>query len=151
MEGASPPRRLQKDPCATFVGTDDILLEVRNWKEGCCPWCLVAITSHILTLKLTTSLRLIIESLFLLLNTRLTSLNSACISFTLNQVHSLVRIYHQAMLVHLRASILHGDGPLSSHVVSISPVTSRTILFYLSQGTSFLTTPDNHFYWRPLL
>jgi hypothetical protein len=47
----------------------------------------------------------------------LTPLNSACISFTLNQVHSLVRIYHQAMLVHLRASILRGDGPLLSHVV----------------------------------
>jgi hypothetical protein len=81
----------------------------------------------------------------------LTPPNSACISLTLNQVHSLVHIYHRAMLVHLWASILHGDGPLLSHVVSISPVTSRTILFYLSKGTSLLTTPDNHFYWRPLL
>jgi hypothetical protein len=92
-----------------------------------------------------------IERLFLVLNTRFTSLNSACISFTLNQVHSLVRIYHRAMLVHLWASILRGDGPLSSHVVSISPVTSRTILFYLSKGTSLLTIPDNRLYWRPLL
>jgi hypothetical protein len=150
MEGA-PPRSLRKNLCATFVETDGVLLEVRNRKEGCCPWSLIATTSHILTLKLTASLRLMIESLFLMLNTRLTSLNSACISFTSNQVHSLVRIYHRVMLVHIRASILRGDSPLSSHVVSISPVTSRTIMFYLSKGMPLLTTPDNRFYWRPLL
>jgi hypothetical protein len=64
----------------------------------------------------------------------LTPFNSACISFTSSQVHSLVRIYHRAMWVHLRVSILRGDGPLLSHVISISPMTSRTILFYLSIG-----------------
>jgi hypothetical protein len=151
MEGVSPPQSLWKVSCATFIETDSVLLEVRNRKEGCCPWSLVATTSHILTLKLNASLRLMIKSFFLVLNTRLTSLNSACISFTSNQVHSLLRIYHRAMLVHLRASILHSDGPLLSHVVSISPVTSKTILFYLSKGMSLLITPNIHFYWRLLL
>jgi hypothetical protein len=28
--------KLAKDPCASFIGMDDVLLEVRNWKEGCC-------------------------------------------------------------------------------------------------------------------
>jgi hypothetical protein len=97
MEGASPPQCLQKDPCATFIGADGVLLEVCNRKEGCCPWSLVATTSHILALKLTTSLRLMIESTFLVLNTCLTSLNSACISFPPNQVCSLVHVYHRAI------------------------------------------------------
>jgi hypothetical protein len=62
-----------------------------------------------------------------------TFLSSVCTSLTSNQVCSLVHIYHRAMLVHLQASTLHGVSPPSSHVISISPVTSRTILFYLSK------------------
>jgi hypothetical protein len=54
---------LAKDPCASFIGTDGVLLEVRNRKEECCTWSLVATISHILALKLTTSLRLMIRSL----------------------------------------------------------------------------------------
>jgi hypothetical protein len=81
----------------------------------------------------------------------LTFLSSICTSLTSNQVCSLVHIFHQAMLVHLQASTLHGVSPPSSHVVSISPMTSRTILFNLSKWTSLLTTPDNRFYWKPLL
>jgi hypothetical protein len=70
----------------------------------------------------------------------LTFLNSACTSFTPNQVYPLVHIYHRAILswfnkrlpfslVELmyhwfRASTLYGVGPLSSHVVMIPPVPS---------------------------
>jgi hypothetical protein len=52
MEGAFPPQNLQKDPCATFIRTGDILLEVRNRKEGCCAWSLMATTGRILALSL---------------------------------------------------------------------------------------------------
>jgi hypothetical protein len=52
MEIAYPSWNLQKDPSATFIGTDGILLEVRNQKEGCCAWSLVAPTSHIVALRL---------------------------------------------------------------------------------------------------
>jgi hypothetical protein len=54
-----------------FVETDGVLLEVRNRKEACCPWSLVATISHILALKLTASLRLMIESLSLLFESSL--------------------------------------------------------------------------------
>jgi hypothetical protein len=91
------PRNLRNDPCATFVRTDGVWLEVCNRKEECCPRSLVATTGHILTLKLTASLKLVIESLFLMLTTRLTSLNSAYISFPPNQVCSLVHVYHWAV------------------------------------------------------
>jgi hypothetical protein len=86
---------LRNGPCAAFVRTDGVWLEVRNRKEECCPWSLVATIDHILALKLTASLKLVIESLFLMLTTRLTSLNSAYISFPPNQVCSLVHVYHR--------------------------------------------------------
>jgi hypothetical protein len=89
-----PSQNMRKGPGATFSGTDGVLLTVRNRKEGCCPWSLVATTCHIQALKLTASLRLMIKSLFLVLNTRLTS---ACISFPPNQVCSLVHVYHWAI------------------------------------------------------
>jgi hypothetical protein len=60
------------------------------------PWSLVATTSHILALKLTTFWRLMIGSLSLS-NLCLISLNSAYISSTLNQLYSLVCVYHRAM------------------------------------------------------
>jgi hypothetical protein len=60
------------------------------------PWSLVATASHILALKLTTFQRLMIRSLSLS-NPCLIFLNSAYISSTLNQVYSLVRVYHRAM------------------------------------------------------
>jgi hypothetical protein len=67
----------------------------------------------------------------LVLKPCLTFLSSVCTLLTSNQVHSLVHIYRRAMLVNLQASTLHVVSPPSSHVVSISPMTSRTILFYL--------------------
>jgi hypothetical protein len=66
MESASPPQKLRKDPCATFIRTDGVLLEVRNWKVEYCIWSLVATTSHILALKLTASWELLIRSIPLL-------------------------------------------------------------------------------------
>jgi hypothetical protein len=90
---------LAKDPCAAFIRTDGVLLEVHNRKEECCTWSLVATTSHILALKLTASLRLMIGSLFsFVLNPCLTFISSACISFIPNQVYPLVHIYHRAIL-----------------------------------------------------
>jgi hypothetical protein len=52
MENAFPSQNLQKDPCATFLRTDGVLLEVHNRKEECHVQSLVATTSHILALKL---------------------------------------------------------------------------------------------------
>jgi hypothetical protein len=144
-----PPQNLQKDPCATFVRTDDVLLEVRNRKEGCCAWSLVPTTSCTLALKLTTSLRFLKRNLSLFVSSPcLASLNSASISFTSNQVCSLVRIYHRALLVHLRASTLHGVGPPSSHVVLISHVTLCIHLNLLSKRISSLITPMIDDVWK---
>jgi hypothetical protein len=98
MESAFPPRNLWKDPCASFIGTDDVWLEVRNRKEEWCAWSLVAITSHIISLTLTAFLRLVVRSLSLFLsNPCLTFLSSSCTSSTLNPVYSLIHVYHQAI------------------------------------------------------
>jgi hypothetical protein len=43
---------LAKGPCASFVGTDGVLLEVPNRKEECHTWTLVAIMSQVLALRL---------------------------------------------------------------------------------------------------
>jgi hypothetical protein len=91
MEDAFPPRNLRKDPYSSFIRTDGVWLEVRNRKEECCVWSLIAITSHILSLTLTTFLRLVVRSLSLFVsNPRLTFLSSSCTSSTLNPVYSLV-------------------------------------------------------------
>jgi hypothetical protein len=52
MEGAFPSQNMQKDPYATFIEMDDVLLEVRNQKEGYCPCRIIATTSRILALSL---------------------------------------------------------------------------------------------------
>jgi hypothetical protein len=52
MGSAFPPQNLQKYPGATFIETDGVLLDVRNWKEGYCTWSLVATTSRISALSL---------------------------------------------------------------------------------------------------
>jgi hypothetical protein len=46
---------LAKGPCASFVGTNVVLLEVRNQKEECRTWSLITTTSQILTLRLSHS------------------------------------------------------------------------------------------------
>jgi hypothetical protein len=98
MESAFSSRNLQKDHCATFVRTDGVLLEVRNQKEECCAWNLVAIISHILSLTLTASLRLMVRSLSLFVsNPCLTFLSSDCTSSILNPVYSWIRVYHRAI------------------------------------------------------
>jgi hypothetical protein len=77
---------------------DGVLLKVCNWKEGCCTWSLVATTSCMLALSLLLLSNLMNVSLSLfVLNPCLTFLNSACTTFTLNQVYSLVHIYHRAI------------------------------------------------------
>jgi hypothetical protein len=150
--------KLAKDPCASFIGTDGVLLEVRNRKEECCTWSLIATTSHILALKLTSSLRLMIGSLSSFVsNPCLTFISSPCISFTPNQVYPLVCIYRRAILwwfrkrlpfalVELmyhwfRASALYGVGPLSSHVIMISPMPLGIHLVRLSKRMSSPFTP----------
>jgi hypothetical protein len=47
-----PLSEFAKDPYASFIGTDDVLLEVRNRNEECCTWSLIATTSRILALSL---------------------------------------------------------------------------------------------------
>jgi hypothetical protein len=64
MEKAFVRWKLAKDPCASFVRTDGVLLEVRNWKEECCVWSLGAMTSHILALSLSLLQDLMNVSLF---------------------------------------------------------------------------------------
>jgi hypothetical protein len=81
-------------------------------------------------------------------NPCLTSLNSACISFTPNQVCSLVRINHRGLLVHLWASTLHCVGPPSSHDVLISHITSCIHLNPLSKRISSLITPMIDAVWK---
>jgi hypothetical protein len=94
---------LAKGPCASFVRTDDILIKVRNQKEECRTWSLIATTSQVLALRLSLHQTLMSISLSLFVsNSCLISLNSACISSTLNQVYSLVRIYHRAMSLWFR-------------------------------------------------
>jgi hypothetical protein len=97
MENTFPSQNMRKGPSAIFDGTNDVLLKVRNRKEGCCPWSLVATTSHILGLKLLLLRDWWSKAFPRCLNPRLTSLSSVCISFTLVQVYSLVRIYHRAI------------------------------------------------------
>jgi hypothetical protein len=134
---------------------DDVLLEVRNQKEGFCAWSLIATTSHILTLTLTTSLRLMIESLSSFVsNPYLSFLSSTYISSQPTQCTpwfaSIIEphcggpanIYSFALLVlkgrWFWASTLNGVSPPLSHVMLISHVTYRTILFELSKEASFL-------------
>jgi hypothetical protein len=52
MKNAFLHWKLAKDPCASFIRTDGILLDVRNRKERCCVWSLGATTSHIRALSL---------------------------------------------------------------------------------------------------
>jgi hypothetical protein len=111
MKSAFSSWNLRKNHCASFIRTNGVLLEVCSRKDECCAWSLVAITSHILALKLTASLRLLIRSLSLFVsNPCLTSLHSGCISFTPNQVYSLVCIYHRAM------SLWFSQVPSHNHV-----------------------------------
>jgi hypothetical protein len=63
MKSTFPSQNLQKDPYATFVRTDGVLLEVHNRKEEYRTWSLVITISHILALKITVSLRLMIGNL----------------------------------------------------------------------------------------
>jgi hypothetical protein len=164
MESTFPSQNLRKDPGATFIRTDSILLEVRNQKEGCCAWSLIATTSRILALKLTAALTLLIRSLSLFVsNPYLTSLDSACISFTLTQVYSLVTpiiesyryVFTSAFswtlcpleLMHhwCWASTLHGVGPPLSHVTMISPAFSCIHHDLLSKRTVSPIAFEAHF------
>jgi hypothetical protein len=109
----------------------------------------VATTSCTLALKFTASRRLLKISLSLFVSSpRFASHNSACMSFTPNQVCSLVRIYHRAMLAHLQASTLHGASPPSSHDVLISHVTSCIHLDLLSKRISSMITPMIDAIWK---
>jgi hypothetical protein len=94
----------------------------------------------------------------------LTFLNSACISFTPNQVYPLVCIYHWVIswwfhkhlpfaLVELVyhwfwASTLHGVSPLSSHVIIISLMPSCICHVRLSKRMSSLITPRIDLVWK---
>jgi hypothetical protein len=93
-------------------------------------------------------------------------LNSACISFTLNQVYSLVRVYHRAISCWfhkcLPFCLISACVPL---IASKYPTWCRSTFepchidlardfkyhyVYLSKWTSFPIAPDNCFSSRPL-
>jgi hypothetical protein len=94
----------------------------------------------------------------------LTFLNSACTSFTPNQVYPLVRVYHRAIswrfhkclpfaLVELVyrwfwASTLHGVGPFLSHVVMISLMPSCICHVQLSKRMSSSIAPRIDSVWK---
>jgi hypothetical protein len=165
MESTSPPQKLRKDPCVTFIRTDGVLLEVRNRKVECCIWSLVATTSHILALKLTASWELLIRSLPLLfwvaawlplivlayhsLWTKCTPWFTSFIepyhgdSATFYSFTLLVLVYRLFWV-----STLHGIGPLSSRVVMISTVRSYTHPVLLSQRRSSLNAPMFDSAWK---
>jgi hypothetical protein len=91
--------QLAKGPRASFARTDGILLKVHNRKEECRTWSLVAITSQVLALRLSLPQILMSVSLSLfVLKPCLTFLSIVYISFTPNQVYSLVRIHHRVIL-----------------------------------------------------
>jgi hypothetical protein len=70
--------RIRKDPCASFIRTDVVLLEVCKRKEECCAWSLVATINRKLTLMLLLLLDLLNISISLfVLHPCLTFLNSA--------------------------------------------------------------------------
>jgi hypothetical protein len=52
VEKCNSSSELAKDSCASFIRTDGVLLEVRNRKEGCYAWSLIAMTSHVQTLNM---------------------------------------------------------------------------------------------------
>jgi hypothetical protein len=154
MESAFPSQNLWKDPCKTFIRMDGVLLEVHNQKEECCAWSLVATISHILALKLTASLRLLVRSFSLscqsiawlswvvlhivhsrpsvLLGSRLSSSLIAVVLWVLACNHSILiaPLYRQIL-----PNTHHGVRWPSSHVVMISSCLHVSILFgYRREG-----------------
>jgi hypothetical protein len=109
----SPPQKLWKDPCATFIRTDGVLLEVRNQKVECCIWSLVAATNRILTLKLTASQTLMIGSL--------SSLFESSLDFPKERLH----------IVPSQSSVLIGSRLSSSHTMVI-PQPFTFLLYWCS-------------------
>jgi hypothetical protein len=79
-------------------------------KKGCCPWSRIAITSHILALKLTASQRLILRSLSLLLESSL-DFHKYCLR-----------------IVHSQPRVLLGSRLTSNHTMAIPQ--PFTILLY---------------------
>jgi hypothetical protein len=96
---------LAKDPCASFIRIDGVLLEVRNQKEEYCAWSLIATTSRMLDLSLLLLSDLMNVSHFLFVsNPCLMFLNSSCILFTPNQVYSYNHSALQVLLYWLSLS-----------------------------------------------
>jgi hypothetical protein len=111
-----PPWNLQKYPCVAFFGTDGVLLKICNKKEECCARSLVAMISHILPLKLTSSLALLIRSLSLFVsNLYLTSLDSGFILFTLTQVYSLVMPITESYHCNFTSAFSWSLYPVGAH------------------------------------
>jgi hypothetical protein len=154
---------LAKCPYASFIRTDVVLLEVRNQKEECYAWSLVAITSRILTLKLTASLSWskafprCLESLldFLRYYMRIVhSQPSVLLGSVYHQVISLWFLWvldrnHSMLIVPLYRQILpntyHGAHSLLSHDVMISHATSCTQHLQSIQDNIIFHHANDHF------
>jgi hypothetical protein len=122
-------------------------------------------TSQILALTLLLLSNLINMSISLFVwHPSLTFLNSACTSFTPNQVYPFVHVYHRAISLRFCkrlpfaivehvyrwfwASTLHGVGPLSSHVIMISLVPSCIYHVRLYKRMSYSITPRIDSAWK---
>jgi hypothetical protein len=153
VESTSPSLEISKEvPFITFFWTDSVLLEVHNREGMCCAWSLITTTGRDLALSLLLLQDLMIESFSLFVsNLFFTFLSMACISSASTQVYSLVRVYHQALLLWL--NILTGalialmnrqcrsstqDRVISflHHVSMISPTTLCIHPILLSKGRS---------------
>jgi hypothetical protein len=80
-----------------LISTDDVLLEVRNRKEGCHAWSLIAMTSHVRALNMLLFQDSTSTSITLFVQTSVIRLSNVGMSSTPNQVHSWLLAYHQAM------------------------------------------------------
>jgi hypothetical protein len=126
MKSVFPSWNLQKDPYATFIRTDDVLLKVHNQKEGCFHWSLVATTSHILALKLTASRRLMIGSL------------SSLFEFSLDFPKQRLHIAHSRPSVLLDSYLPLSHIVVESQVPSYSHFTLIVFLYWPSLSSTLL-------------
>jgi hypothetical protein len=90
-----------ENPIMTLIPTDGVLFEVCNRKERCHSWGHVAKTSHVWTLSMLLFQDSTDKSITLFIHTPIIWSSNVGMSFTHNQVHSLVRAYHRATSLRL--------------------------------------------------
>jgi hypothetical protein len=89
----------------TLFPIGGVLLKVRNRKERCRAWSLVAMTSHVRTLCMLFFQDSTGTSVTLFIETAVIRPSDVGMSSTPNQMHSLLLAYYQAMSLYLGLSI----------------------------------------------